>query len=110
MATVNAAREEFEAAKVAALRAAGKVPKEAVIRVLLLDILIVVLLEKTTRKTSRNSGLPPSQTDKSARRAGSNGKGPKPNQQMGDNLRKTIVEEAVDACDACGADGVDPVG
>ncbi len=111
MATVNAAREEFEAAKVAALRAAGKVPKEAVIRVLLLDILIVVLLEKTTRKTSRNSGLPPSQTDKdeSAKRAGSNGKGPKPNRQMGDNLRKTIVEEAVDACDACGADGVDPV-
>ncbi len=66
MATVNAAREEFEAAKTAALRAAGKVPKEAVIRVfvILLDILIVVLLEKTTRKTSRNSGLPPSQTDK----------------------------------------------
>ncbi len=92
MATVNAAREEFEAAKtrIAALRAAGKVAEEAVIRVLviLLDIIIVVLLEKTTRKTSRNSGLPPSQTDKdkSARRAGSNGKGPKPNRQMGDNL------------------------
>ncbi len=87
--------------------AAGKVPKEAVIRVfvILLDILIVVLLEKTTRKTSRNSGLPPSQTDKSARHAGSNGKGPKPNRQMGDNLRKTIVEETVAACDACGADG-----
>ncbi len=67
MATVNAAREEFEAAKTAALRAAGKVAEEAVIRVLviLLDIIIVVLLEKTTRKTSRNSGLPPSQTDKS---------------------------------------------
>ncbi len=67
MATVNAAREEFEAARIAALRAAGKVAEEAVIRVLviLLDILIVVLLEKTTRKTSRNSGLPPSQTDKS---------------------------------------------
>ncbi len=68
MATVNAAREEFEAAKtrIAALRAAGKVAEEAVIRVLviLLDIIIVVLLEKTTRKTSRNSGLPPSQTDK----------------------------------------------
>ncbi len=105
MATVNAAREEFEAAKVAALRAAGKVPKEAVIRifVILLDILIVVLLEKTTHEPELRSAAV---TD-GQERAGSNG--PKPNRQMGDNLRKTIVEEAVDACDACGADGVDPV-
>ncbi len=66
--------EEFEAAKarVSALRAAGKVSEEVdfVIRVLftLLSILIAVLLEKTTRKTSANSGLPPSQTDKDERR------------------------------------------
>ncbi len=72
MATVNPAslREEFEAAKarIAALRKDGKVSEEvdAVIGVLftLLGILITVLLEKTTRKTSRNSGLPPSQTEK----------------------------------------------
>ena len=82
---------------------------------LLLDILVAAFLEKTTRKTSANSGLPPSQTEKdeTARRAGSNGKGAKPNLQTGDNLRKTTVEETVtvDACDACGADlsGVDPV-
>ncbi len=52
MAMVNAAslREEFEATRIAALRAAGKVSEEAVIRVLLLDILIVVLLEKTTHE------------------------------------------------------------
>ncbi len=45
--------------------AAGKVAEKAVIRVLviLLDILIVVLLEKTTHEP--DSGLPPSQTDKS---------------------------------------------
>ncbi len=99
MATVNAAREEFEAAK--ALRAAGKVPKEAVIRVfvILLDILIVVLLEKTTHEPELRSAAV---TD-GQERAGS--KGPKPNRQMGDNLRKTIVEETVAACDACGADG-----
>ncbi len=105
MATVNAAREEFEAAKtrIAALRAAGKVPKEAVIRVffILLDILIVVLLEKTTHEPELRSAAV---TD-GRERAGSNGKGPKPNRQMGDNLRKTIVEETVAACDACGADG-----
>ncbi len=100
MATVNAAREEFEAAKTAALRAAGKVPKEAVIRVfvILLDILIVVLLEKTTHEPELRSAAV---TDGQGReRAGSNGKGPKPNRQMGDNLRKTIVEETVAACDA----------
>ncbi len=85
--------------------AAGKVPKEAVIRifVILLDILIVVLLEKTTHEPELRSAAV---TD-GQERAGSNG--PKPNQQMGDNLRKTIVEETVAACDACGADidGVD---
>ncbi len=123
MATVNAAslREEFEGAKarIAALRKDGKVSEEvdAVIGVLftLLGILITVLLERTTRKGSRNSSLPPSQTDRdeTARRAGSSGKGAKPNPQTGDNLRKTTVEEtvAVEACDTCGADlsGVDPV-
>ena len=77
------------------LRAEGKVSDEVdgAIRVLfiLLNVLIAVLLEKTTRKTSRNSGLPPSQTgkDESTRRGG--GKGPKPNLQTGDNLQKTVV-------------------
>ncbi len=107
MATVNAAREEFEAAKtrIAALRAAGKVAEEAVIRVfvILLDILIVVLLEKTTHEPELRSAAV---TD-GQERAGSNG--PKPNRQMGDNLRKTIVEETVAACDACGADIDGPV-
>ncbi len=83
--------------------AAGKVAEEAVIRVLviLLDIIIVVLLEKTTHEPElRFAAVTDGQE-----RAGSNGKGPKPNQHMGDNLRKTIVEETVAACDACGADG-----
>ncbi len=85
MATVNAAslHQEFEDAKarIAALRADGKVSKDvdAVIGVLvtLLGILITVLLERTTRKRSRNSCLPPSQTDKdeTARRKGASGKG-----------------------------------
>ncbi len=81
--------------------AAGKVAEEAVIRVfvILLDIIIVVLLEKTTHEPELRSAAV---TD-GQERAGSNG--PKPNRQMGDNLRKTIVEETVAACDACGADG-----
>ncbi len=101
------------------LRKQGKVNQECeeLFRgmLMLIKLLLTVLMEKITRKTSRNSGLPPSQTDKdeSARRTGSHGKGPKPNQQTGDNLRTTTVEETivVDACDACGADlhDVDPV-
>ncbi len=75
--------------------------------VILLDILIVVLLEKTTHEPELRSAAV---TDGQGReRAGSNGKGPKPNRQMGDNLRKTIVEETVAACDACGADIDGPV-
>ncbi len=87
--------------------AAGKVAEEAVIRVLviLLDIIIVVLLKKTTHEPELRSAAV---TD-GQERAGSNGKGPKPNRQMGDNLRKIIVEETVAACDACGADIDGPV-
>ncbi len=101
------------------LRTQGKVPPEceALVRglLMLLQLLLAVLLEKATRKTSRNSGLPPSQTDpdESARRTGSHGKGPKPNPQTGGHRRTTTVKETitVDACDACGADldDVDPV-
>ncbi len=73
--------------------------------VILLVILIVVLLEKTTHEPELRSAAV---TDGQGReRAGSNG--PKPNRQMGDNLRKIIVEETVAACDACGADIDGPV-
>ena len=124
MPTVNGAllREEFEAAKarIKTLREAGKVSAEADamfgILITLMSVLIAVLLEKTTRKTSANSGLPPSQTEKDETAntgKGASGTGAKPNLQTGDNLRKTTVEETVtvDACDACGADlsGIDPV-
>ena len=100
MPTVNGAllREEFEAAKarIKTLREAGKVSAEADamfgILITLMSVLIAVLLEKTTRKTSANSGLPPSQTEKdeTARRTGkgASGTGAKPNLQTGDNLRK----------------------
>ena len=116
MATVNAAslRQEFEDAKarIAALRAGGKLSRDvdAVIGVLvtLLGILITVLLERTTRKGSQNSSLPPSQTqkDETAQRKGASGKGAKQNQQTGTGLRKTCVEQTVTAetCEACGGD------
>ena len=118
MASVNgtSVREEFAAAKarIATLRRAGKVSEEvdAVLSVMftMMDLLITVLLEKKTPKTSGNSGIPPSQAgqDETARRAGSGdgGKRAKPKLQTGANLQKTTIEETVtvEACDACGAD------
>ncbi len=116
MATVNAAslRDEFEAAKarIKTLREAGKVSAEAdamfAMLITLMSVLIAVLLERTTRKGSRNSSLPPSQTDRdgTARRAARSGKGTKQNLQTGTGLRKTTLEETatVESCDACGAD------
>ncbi len=124
MAKVNAAslRQEFEdeKARIAVLRADGKVSRDvdAAIRALvtLPGILITVLLEKTTRKGSRNSSLPPSQTDKdeTGRRKGTSGKGAKQNRQTGAGLRKTTVKEtvAVETCEACGGglSDVDAIG
>ncbi len=111
---VDAFRKRFQD-----LRTQDKVHPEceALVRGLRMRIqrLLAVLMEKTTRTTSRNSGLPPSQTDpdESARRTGSPGKGPKPNPQTGGPRRTTPVKETitVDAGDACGADldDVDPV-
>ena len=114
-------RDEFDAAKarIASLRKAGKISDEvdAVIGVLcsLLGILVAIFLEKTTRKTGKNSSIPPSQTDKDETKQSnkkSSGKGTKPNWMTGENLRKVTVEETstVEACGNCGADlsGVEP--
>lgn len=125
MASVDGAslRGQFEDAKarIAALRAAGKVPAEADalfgLLISLVSILIALLLERTTRKTSANSGLPPSQTEKddTARRGGrDSGKGARPNLKTADSMRRVTVEDtaAVDTCGSCGADlsGVEAAG
>ena len=72
MPSVNSAslRDEFDGYKadIASLRKEGKIPKEADVvfsgLCRLLGILMAILLEKTTKKTSRNSSIPPSQTGK----------------------------------------------
>ncbi len=117
MASVNGTslREEFDAARarIAALRKAGRISDDvdAVIGVLcsLLGILIAIFLEKTTRKTGKNSSIAPSQTDKDntgKRSKKASGKGVAPNWMTGENLRKVTVGETstVQVCDSCGAD------
>ena len=106
-AELEGAREQLET-----LRQAGKVPPEvdAVVQVLmtLLTLLTAILLEKTTRKTSRNSSIPPSQmgADETAQRAQPGRKTPPANDPPGSNLRKVTTEETltVVACDRCGSD------
>ena len=72
MASVNSAflRDEFDGYKadIDSLRKEGKISKEADVVIgglcHLSRILIAIFLEKTTKKTSKNSSIPPSQTDK----------------------------------------------
>ena len=116
MPTVNDKflREELQAAKdqIEALRQSGKVSPEAdaVFRVLmpLLTLLLAVLLEKTTRKHSRNSSIPPSQmdADATAQRAKPGHSTAKAHDQTSPNLQQVTIEETltVAACDRCGSD------
>ena len=112
MGSVNSAslRDEFDGYKadIASLRKEGKIPKEADVvfsgLCRLLEILMAILLEKTTKKTSRNSSIPPSQTGKDETR-----KAPKKNRDTsaaqnlmtGENFQKTTVEKisTVETCD-----------
>ena len=117
MATVNrpSLREEFERLKAefGQLSAAGGMSAEtrALFNALLMlfEVLMAIFMEKTTRKGSRNSSLPPSQTDKddsAATRPGAKGKGTKQNDARSRHSRTVTTTEvaAVDACATCGAD------
>ena len=108
-------REEFEQLKMQFdhLSGEGKVNGEvgALLKtmILLFEVLIAVFMEKKTKKNSKNSSIPPSQTHKdetTPSQTGSNGKGNKQN----DNLsRNTRTVESVDiakvvSCEVCGED------
>ena len=82
MGSVNCAslRDESDAYKadIASLRKEGKITKEVGVVLTglcnlcsLVEILIAVFLEKTTKKTRTNSSIPPSQTDKDETRKSS---------------------------------------
>jgi transposase len=85
MSTVNQAslRDEFARLKgeFGTLSAAGKAQGETAVLMnavfMLLEVMVVIFLEKTTSKNSRNSSLPSSQTkaDDSATKPGPKSKG-----------------------------------
>ena len=117
MPTVNSAslRDEFYAYKadIASLRKESKITKEFDVILTglccLVAIMIAIFLEKTTKKTSKNSSIPPSQTGKDETRK-SPGKNRDTsaarNSMTGENFETTTVEEisTVEACDSCGTD------
>jgi transposase len=116
MASVNKAslREEFDGLKAQFehLCAEGKVTAEthALFQALLMlfELLMAVFMEKRTAKNSRNSGLPPSQTNKddSASQAGTKAKGRAQKHTRCENTRtvETLEIIPVKVCERCGED------
>ena len=118
MASLNkqSVREEFEKIKANfdELVKAGKVSSEIAILfnalIMLVSIILSVFMEKLTKKDSRNSSIPPSQTEPDE---SSVGKGKKERNADGDkkitaigNTRtvETVTSLEVSTCKACGQD------
>jgi transposase len=112
MATVNkiSVREEIERLKhdFEQLCSAGKVsPETRVVMnslLVVVELILAVFLEKKTRKSSKNSSLPPSQTPKDeTATSNSNGKGRKVSGSVSNTRTKETVSIAkVTICDTCG--------
>lgn len=75
---------------------------------MLINLLVSIFLEKTTKKTSKNSSIPPSQTEKdeSSTQPGAKGKGKLESDSTVDNARtiETVTQATVEYCDVCGED------
>lgn len=115
MSTVNkeSVREEVERIKSEFTRlcADDKITKECQFlfqsMLVLINLLIAIFLEKTTKKTSKNSSLPPSQTDPDeSTHPGSKGKGKAESALTVANTRtiETVTVAKVSRCDVCGQD------
>ena len=109
-------RDQFNEAKQSAqdLAAAGKVVPEVQFLIttllLMMEMMIAVFMEKTTKKTSKNSGIPPSETsitddDQALQKIrNSKGKPLKKHQFSNSKTIETVEVIAVDFCDSCGTD------
>lgn len=120
MGTVNrqSVREEVERinSEFDQLVANKKINKESKMlfqsMLMLINLLIAIFLEKTTKKNNKNSSKPPSQTEKdesSVTNEGANSKGKPESTATANNTRtvETIAIAKVDLCDICGQDLTD---
>ena len=113
MASINSAsvRDEFDGDKadIDALRKEGQISKEADVVISglcrLLGIVITIFLETPTKKTGKNSSIPPSQSDKDETRKNRDTCAAQ-NSMTGENFQTTTIEEVstVEVCDICGTD------
>jgi transposase len=76
---------------------------------MVVELILAIFLERTTKKDTTNSSKPSSQTEKDESalgRAGSNGKGKPENKAAAHNSRtvETVTLSKVETCDVCGED------
>lgn len=113
MASVDksSVREEVDhlKAQFEQLSTEGKLSSEAKVLfsslLLIVDLILSIFLERQTRKTSRNSSLPSSQTEEdTSSLPGSRGKGKRLRGEAARNgsVRKTVTIAQVEHCDVCG--------
>lgn len=74
---------------------------------MIMELMLTIFLEKSTKKDSKNSSIPPSQTDEDESalgQVGSKGKGKKENKDVANNstVKETITLSPVLFCDVCG--------
>jgi len=102
---INRLKKQFEQ-----LCSDGKVASEIQVvmnsLLVVVDLILVIFLEKKTRKNNKNSSIPSSQTDKdeTAKKGDkSNGKGKKLGGKVGNTRTKeTVTVSNVDTCNICG--------
>ena len=92
------------------LRRDGKVTPEtqAIMgsMLMIIELILAIFLERTTKKNSGNSSIPPSQTGKvnsSLSDPGSKGNKPDGEKMKNRRTRETVTVASVDRCDVCGA-------
>ena len=120
MGSINtqSVREEAERIKNEFQRIAANKKMDAEISMLmqsmfmLINLLIAIFLEKTTKKNNKNSSKPSSQTEKdesSTTNTGTNGKGKQESDGIASNTRtiETVTVAHVTQCDVCGQDLAD---
>lgn len=96
----------------------GKITSESKVLMnstfMILELILSIFLERSTKKNSTNSSIPPSQSDKDESALappGSHGKGKKENNESAKNNRvnETVTRSAVETCAVCGEDLRDTV-
>lgn len=114
MANINkiSVREEVDRLKqqFCQLRETGRVSPEVGILfdslLVIVELILSVFMEKTTRKNSKNSSLPPSQTEKDETAkpvTSSKGKGKKVSGEVGNTRTvETVTTVKANTCDVCG--------